>query len=60
MLLKLISELIEKYGEETIQILIVIAEKLMVDFDETRSLKLSDSFFERLNFSDFKSFDIRP
>ncbi len=53
--LKLISDLIEKYGEEAIQILIVIAEKFMMDYDENQSNKIINSFFENINFSDFKS-----
>ena len=53
--LKLISDLIEKYGEEAIQILILIAEKFMLDYDEHQSNKVIDTFFENINFADFKS-----
>lgn len=53
--LKLLSELIEKYGEEAIQILIVIAEKFMMDYDENQSHKIIDNFFDNINFADFKT-----
>ena len=53
--LKLVSDLIEKYGEEAVQILIVLAEKFMMDYDESQSNKMIDNFFENLNFSDFKT-----
>lgn len=53
--LKLLSDLIEKYGLEAIQILILIAEKFMLDYDESQSNKIIDNFFENINFSDFKS-----
>lgn len=49
------SDLIEKYGEETTQIIIVIAEKFMMNYDENKSNKMIDSFFDKLNFSDFKA-----
>lgn len=53
--LKLLSDLIGKYGEDTTQILIVVAEKFMMNYDETQSNKVIDSFFDKLNFSDFKA-----
>jgi hypothetical protein len=58
MLSKLISELIEKHGEESIQVLIVLAEKMMVNYSEAEVEKLAAMFFDRLNFNEFRGFEI--
>lgn len=58
MLSKLISELIEKHGEESVQVLIVLAEKMMVNYSESEADKLAAMFFDRLNFNEFRGFEI--
>ncbi len=54
MLSKLISDAIEKHGEESIQVLIVLAEKMMT----AEVQKSAAMFFDRLNFNEFRGFEI--
>lgn len=45
--LKVISELIEKHGDEAIQALIVIAEKFMMNYDEQHTVSTVQEFLQK-------------
>ncbi len=54
MALRLISELIEKWGDQAIQATMMISEKFLMNYDESHTINLIQDIFNKVNESELK------
>ncbi|CAD8159758.1 unnamed protein product [Paramecium octaurelia] len=52
--LKLINDMIEKYGDQFIQQILIVGEKLILNRDEKEFIDLAQSIISKLNFQELK------